>query len=68
MSKHSRPIETLDPAQVARLLKAGKVLLIDVREPVWLRDDLLQALALPTRAGLDILARPRARSAANRIT
>jgi len=27
------PIETLEPAEVARLLKAGKILPIDVREP-----------------------------------
>ncbi len=33
MSQHSKLIETLDPAEVARLLKAGKILLIDVREP-----------------------------------
>ena len=33
MTKHITPIETLDPAEVARLLHAGKLLLIDVREP-----------------------------------
>ncbi len=33
MTKHSTPIETLEPAEVARLLRAGKLLLIDVREP-----------------------------------
>jgi rhodanese-related sulfurtransferase len=33
MSQHSLPIETLEPAEVARLLKAGKILLMDVREP-----------------------------------
>jgi rhodanese-related sulfurtransferase len=33
MTKHITPIETLDPAEVARLLRAGKLLLIDVREP-----------------------------------
>lgn len=27
------PIETLEPAAVAQLLQAGKILLIDVREP-----------------------------------
>ena len=31
--QHSGPIETLEPAEIARLLKAGKLLLIDVREP-----------------------------------
>ena len=33
MTKHITPIETLDPAEVTRLLHAGKLLLIDVREP-----------------------------------
>jgi rhodanese-related sulfurtransferase len=33
MTKHSSPIETLDAPEVARLLHAGKLLLIDVREP-----------------------------------
>lgn len=33
MTKHAAPIETLEPAEVARLLQAGKILLIDVREP-----------------------------------
>jgi rhodanese-related sulfurtransferase len=33
MSSPSDPIETFAPAEVARLLKAGKLLLIDVREP-----------------------------------
>ena len=33
MTSHSEPIETLEPAEIARLLKAGEVLLIDVREP-----------------------------------
>jgi len=34
MTKPSPPsIETLDPAEVAGLLRAGKLLLVDVREP-----------------------------------
>jgi rhodanese-related sulfurtransferase len=33
MTKDSAPIETLEPGEVARLLRAGKLLLIDVREP-----------------------------------
>lgn len=33
MTKQGAPIETLEPADVARLLTAGKILLIDVREP-----------------------------------
>jgi rhodanese-related sulfurtransferase len=33
MTKHAAAIETLEPAEVSRLLQAGKILLIDVREP-----------------------------------
>jgi rhodanese-related sulfurtransferase len=33
MTKHEASIETLEPNEVARLLRAGKILLIDVREP-----------------------------------
>ncbi len=33
MNHPSQPIDTLAPVEVARLLKAGQVLLIDVREP-----------------------------------
>jgi rhodanese-related sulfurtransferase len=33
MSHPSSSIETLEPAQVARLIEAGQLLLIDVREP-----------------------------------
>ena len=33
MNKPKSPIETLDAAEVATLLNAGKLLLIDVREP-----------------------------------
>jgi len=33
MTTHPTPIETLQPAEVARLLRSGKILLIDVREP-----------------------------------
>ncbi len=33
MTTSPSPIETLDPAEVARRLSAGKILLIDVREP-----------------------------------
>jgi len=33
MTHASSPIDTLEPAEVARLLHAGKLLLIDVREP-----------------------------------
>jgi len=31
--KDSTQIETLEPAEVARLMQAGRVLLVDVREP-----------------------------------
>ncbi len=33
MTKMHSPIETLEAAEVSRLLHAGKILLIDVREP-----------------------------------
>ena len=33
MTKSNSPIETLEAAEVLRLLRAGKILLIDVREP-----------------------------------
>ncbi len=33
MTKHIAPIETLDPAEITLLLHAGKLLLVDVREP-----------------------------------
>ena len=33
MTHHPPKVETLDPTEVSRLLEAGKVLLIDVREP-----------------------------------
>jgi rhodanese-related sulfurtransferase len=33
MTNPAAPIETLEPAEVSRLLRAGKILLIDVREP-----------------------------------
>ena len=33
MTADSRPIDELEPAEVERLLKAGQLLLIDVREP-----------------------------------
>ena len=33
MTKHHTPIETMEPAAVAALMRSGKILLIDVREP-----------------------------------
>ncbi len=33
MTKPQSPIETLDASEVSKLLHAGKILLIDVREP-----------------------------------
>ncbi len=33
MTKHATPIETMEPEQIAELLRSGKTLLIDVREP-----------------------------------
>jgi rhodanese-related sulfurtransferase len=33
MTRHSTPIETLEPLEVGKLLHQGKLVLIDVREP-----------------------------------
>ena len=33
MTKHAQSIETLEPAELAKLMHEGKILLIDVREP-----------------------------------
>ena len=45
-SHHTSEIETLDPAEVGRLLEAGKVLLIDVREPAEYAAERIQGALL----------------------
>ncbi len=48
MNKQKSPIETLDVTEVASLLKAGKLLLIDVREPAeYAVDRIAGALLYP---------------------
>ena len=61
MSPHSPPIETLEPAEVTRLLKAGRLLLNDVREPSdyaaeRIHDALLYPLSTFEAAGLPVIA------------
>lgn len=46
MTHHAPKIETLDPTEVARLLEAGKVLLIDVREPAEYAAERIQGALL----------------------
>ncbi len=46
MSQHVSKIETLDPTEVARLQEAGKVLLIDVREPAEFAAERIQGALL----------------------
>jgi rhodanese-related sulfurtransferase len=46
MTAHSLPIQTLDPEEIAKLLKAGKILLIDVREPAEFEAERIQGAFL----------------------
>jgi len=46
MSHHAPKVETLDPTEVSRLLEAGKVLLIDVREPAEYAAERIQGALL----------------------
>src|ERR1700682_6352483 len=46
MTQHAAPIETLDAAEVATLLNAGKILLIDVREPAEYASERIQGALL----------------------
>jgi rhodanese-related sulfurtransferase len=58
MSQHSKLIETLDPAEVARLLKAGKILLIDVREPAEYASERIHGALLYPLSTFDATALP----------
>ena len=58
MSQHLQPIETLEPAEVARLLKAGKILLIDVREPAEYASERIQGALLYPLSTFDAAALP----------
>jgi len=46
MTRPAPKIETLDPTEVARLMEAGKVLLIDVREPAAYAAERIQGALL----------------------
>jgi rhodanese-related sulfurtransferase len=58
MSPQSHPIETLAPAEVARLLKAGKLLLIDVREPTEYAAERIHGALLYPLSTFDATALP----------
>lgn len=58
MSPHSLPIETLEPVEVARLLKAGKILLIDVREPAEYAAERIHGALLYPLSTFDAAALP----------
>lgn len=58
MSEHSKLIETLDPAEVARLLRAGKILLIDVREPAEYASERIHGALLYPLSTFDAAALP----------
>src|SRR5665213_4306166 len=58
MSQHSNPIETLAPADVARLLKAGELLLIDVREPAEYATERIHGALLYPLSTFDASALP----------
>jgi rhodanese-related sulfurtransferase len=58
MSQHSHPIETLEPAEVVRLLKAGKILLIDVREPAEYASERIHGALLYPLSTFDAAALP----------
>jgi rhodanese-related sulfurtransferase len=58
MSQHSHLIETLEPAEVARLLRAGKLLLIDVREPAEYASELIHGALLYPLSTFDATTLP----------
>lgn len=58
MTKHSIPIETLEPAEVARLLNVGKLLLIDVREPTEYASERIAGALLYPISTFDATALP----------
>jgi rhodanese-related sulfurtransferase len=58
MPQHSERIETLEPAEVADLLKAGKILLIDVREPAEYASERIPGALLYPLSTFDASALP----------
>jgi len=58
MNQHSARIETLEPADVARLMRAGKLLLIDVREPAEYAAERIPGALLYPLSSFDAAALP----------
>ena len=58
MTTHLKPIETLDVAEVARLLKAGRMLLVDVREPAEYASERIRGALLYPLSTFDATALP----------
>jgi len=58
MSTQSNPIETLPPGDVARLLKTGQLLLIDVREPAEYAAERIPGALLYPLSTFDVAALP----------
>ena len=67
MRQMAAPIETLEPAEVARLLQAGKILLIDVREPAECASERIAGALLYPLSTLDAATLRRTTSAATGI-
>jgi len=58
MTTHSTPIETLNAADVARLLHAHKILLVDVREPLEYASERIPGALLFPLSTFDAAALP----------
>jgi len=58
MNTHSHPIETLEPAEASKLLKSGKILLIDVREPAEYASERIHGALLYPLSTFDAAALP----------
>lgn len=58
MGQHLLPIETIEPLEVARLLKAGTLLLIDVREPAEYAAERIHGALLYPLSTFDAAALP----------
>jgi rhodanese-related sulfurtransferase len=58
MTTHATPIETLNAAEVARLLHAHKILLVDVREPAEYASERIPGALLYPLSTFDAAALP----------
>jgi len=58
MSNDSARIDTLDPMEIARLLQAGRILLVDVREPAEFAAERLAGALLSPLSTLDAALLP----------